>query len=135
MARLKSADVIIASASRWGEDPLLLRQLDRDRAPESALRATVGTIGTILLSEVGRVTLPGYKGVGMDFDGLKKVASSGGVMLMCGGEERRAVALSALRANLISVIFTTQPTADWLLQRSTPHGTRKKKPRIPARGT
>ncbi len=113
---LRTADIVLTSASAWDEDaglaihagPLLITKLpDFDDA--------VGNIGGVFLADDGSEVRTAWSIVGLDYDGLRQAAARRAMILIGAGEGRRKVILAALRARLVSVLITSARTAAWLL--------------------
>lgn len=116
IANLENADLVLTSGSPWDPEAYLAQNtaLDRSRLPDFS--EAVGTISGVFLDATGKEVRGQYSIVGLGYEGLRKVAQNGEVVLICGGDERSLVVLAALRARLVSVLVTTRQTAEWMLQ-------------------
>ncbi len=113
---LEEAEIILTSASAWNEKTALYKYtgLNTEYFPKPS--EVVGNISGIFINHDGDEVRGLYSIVGLGYDGFRRAAKKGAVWLMCGGEDRRAVLLAALKKELVSVLITTNKTAEWILQ-------------------
>ncbi len=114
---LSSADLIVESGAPWNAQATFAGLLNPAAIPKFSPN-NVGTISVVFLNKKGEEVRVRYSAVGLGYRGLQKAASRGAVILMCGGEARREVALAALRGKLVSVLVTTSETAKYLLEKN-----------------
>jgi|GEM_PF-2050836 len=113
---LSSAELIIVSAAPWNSKATLVRETLLSRALFPAYKKAVGTMSVLFLREDGSEVLFKYSAVGLGHEGFASAARRGAVILVCGGAQRRKVALAALKGKLVSVLVTTNKTAEALLR-------------------
>lgn len=120
IVNLENADLILTSGSGWDSEASLARStgLDTKKLPE--FQSVAGTVSGVFLDEDGNEVRGEYEIVGLGYKGLKNAASKGAVVLMCGGQKRNKIVLSALRAHLVSVLISTKNTAKWVLAQPGP---------------
>ncbi len=113
---LKKADIVLTSASVWDKNASLARNTGLNQSKLPPYSKALATISGVFLDEDGKEVRGEYSVVGLGLSGLKEVSQNGAVVLMCGGESRNPVVLSALRAGFVSILITTRQTANWVLQ-------------------
>lgn len=121
IGELERAEILLTSATAW--TPAIRRDLYRRTGlnpryfppPGKAVCLMAG----VFLDARGRPVHGDYTVVGIGFDGLASAAARGKVILMCGGNARKAAVLAALRARLVSSLITTTDTGRWLIQQLT----------------
>jgi methylglyoxal synthase len=120
IANLENADLILTSGSGWDSQASLARStgLDTKKLPE--FQSVAGIVSGVFLDEDGDEVRGEYEIVGLGYKGLKNAAAKGAVVLMCGGQKRNKIVLSALRARMVSVLISTKNTAKWVLTQPGP---------------
>jgi DNA-binding transcriptional regulator LsrR (DeoR family) len=118
--KLQSANLVLTSASAWNKEASLANNTGLDRAKLPRFKPAIAMISGIFLDEKGEEINGEYSVVGLGRAELQKIRKSGDVVLMCGGNDRNPVVLSALRAKLVSVLITTRQTAEWVLSKEKP---------------
>ncbi|MGE3595464.1 MAG: sugar-binding domain-containing protein [Dehalococcoidia bacterium] len=122
--RLQDSDIVITAGSPWGSDAAIFSAtgLKPEHLPDTNDTKVAGVISTLILDTKGVEVHRKYSLVGLDLPGFQKVAQSGKVIVICGGMRRRALALAAIRAKVVSVLVTTRRTAEWLAEQLLPSG-------------
>lgn len=115
---LAEADLIVTSASAWNRDASLAMNTGLNRTKLPDYTKAIATISGVFLAADGSEVRGEYSIVGLGYDGLRKAASDGRVVVMCGGRMRNPVVLSVLRGRLVSVLITTRQTAEWVLEQA-----------------
>lgn len=113
---LGSADLILTSAAPWNPSVTLVKETLLDRASFPEFSKSVGTVSVLFLNQDGKEVKRTHSAVGLGYEGIRRAALNGAVILMCGGRDRRRVAKAALKAGLVSVLVTTSKTAEDLLK-------------------
>jgi len=113
---LAEAKIILASAAPWNKEATLFKNTALKTEYFPKFTDAAGVISAIFLDENGKEAESQYSVVGLDYKGFHRAAKRGAVVLMCGGKNHRKIALAALRAGLVSVLITTNATADFLLE-------------------
>ena len=116
ITNLSNADLIITSGARWNPKAPVFRILDPAAMKRLELQSVVGTVSLIFLNRDGREVRWEYSPIGLDYKGFQQAAKRGAVILICGGESRKEIALAALRGKLVSVLVTTRKTAEYLVK-------------------
>lgn len=116
ITNLSNADLIITSGARWNPKAPVFRILDPAAMKRLELQRVVGTVSLIFLNRKGREVRWDYSPIGLDYKGFQQAAKRGAVILICGGESRKEIALAALRGKLVSVLVTTRKTAEYLVK-------------------
>jgi methylglyoxal synthase/DNA-binding transcriptional regulator LsrR (DeoR family) len=115
---LESSDLILVTGAPWDAEANFYKRSHIDRKDLPPLREAGGPVAmlsTIFLDEKGGEYKWKYRTVGLRYSNLKAAAQRGAVLLICGGTKHREIALSALKGELVSILVTTNFTAEWLL--------------------
>lgn len=112
---LQTANLVLTTASAWNASASLANCTGLDLNKMPSFERAVGNISGVFLNPAGKEVTGKYTVVGLGRAGFQQVRKTGNVVLMCGGNNRNRVILSALRANLVSVLITTRLTAEWIL--------------------
>ena len=116
IGKLETADIILTSASPWDEKASLYKNTGLNSEYFPKLSESVGLISGIFLDANGKEVLGKYTTIGLGYKGFIKAAERGAVILMCGGEDRREILYSSLKARMVSTLITTSKTAKMLLK-------------------
>lgn len=116
IASLRKADLIVVSASAWDKDATLIQRTALPAKYFPSFSAAEGTMSVVFLDADGDEVKSRYSAVGLNYEGFNDAAKLGSVILLCGGAARRTTALAALRARLVSVLITTNRTAEAILR-------------------
>lgn len=112
---LEKADVIFISAAPWNEQATLYHNRALNPKYFPSFKRAEAVMSGIFLDKDGKEVKGEYLIVGLGYEGFQRAAKNGAVILICGGINRRKVTLAALRGKLVSVLITTNGTAEWLL--------------------
>ena len=111
---LEKSDLILTSGAPWGPSTGLIKDTGLSERYFPAFAEADGLVSGVFLRESGEEVIHKYGIIGLGYEGFRKAAERGTVILMCGGEERRRILLGAIRAKMISTLVTTSKTARWL---------------------
>ena len=115
---LAKADIVLVPAAPWDDQATLYTKTALNPECFPKFSDAVGLMSTVFLDKEGKKVGGQYSMVGLGHSGFRQAAKNDAVLLMCGGEKRRSVALSALRGKLVSVLITSSATANWLLKQN-----------------
>jgi methylglyoxal synthase/DNA-binding transcriptional regulator LsrR (DeoR family) len=112
---LENADIILTSGSPWDETAALYKNTGLDHKHFPEISEDIGLVSGVFLDQNGKEREGEYTIVGLGYEGFRKAARHGAVILMCGGLKRRNVLRAALRGQLASVVITSTKTAEWIV--------------------
>lgn len=110
----EETDVIVTSGAPWREDATLLKYTALKREAFPPFEETIGEMNAVFLKRDGSKATYDYEVVGLGYDGFKRAAERGVTVLVCGAKDRRELVRAALTGELVSVLITTNETADEL---------------------
>jgi len=111
---LEKSDLILTSGAPWDTSTALIKDTGLSERYYPGFAEADGVVSGVFLRESGEEVIHKYGIVGLGYDGFRKAAESGTVILICGGEARRRILLGAIKAKMVSTLVTTSKTARWL---------------------
>jgi DNA-binding transcriptional regulator LsrR (DeoR family) len=110
------AEMILISAAPWDPSAALLNSAINKKFLPPISNNVAGVLSATFLDKWGKNIPIQYKVAGLTIDDLNFAAKRGAMFLICGGLKRQKIAFAALKSQLVSVLFTDNFTADWLLK-------------------
>ena len=105
----------MTSGAPWRDDASLITDTGLKSEAFPSFEEAIGTMSGVFLKKDGSEARGDYEVVGLGYEGFQKAAQRGAVVLVCGAENRRALVRAALTGRLVSVLITTNRTAEALL--------------------